>query len=178
MRLPSDATLIVIDAEPPGGEALGPPTTALACLGHLVAVWRGEGLAVVHARGADGDAGAQTTPCVDGVTVIARPAASAFVGTGLDEHLTERGCTTLVVCGFDTDLAVEASVRHAADLGFRLFVVADACAAPDRTDLAGRAWTGTDVHRLALARMAAVDAKIVDLRTAWIAAKTAGWGRK
>ena len=42
-------------------------------------------------------------------------------------------------------------MRHAGDLGYRVFVVADACWAVDVVDLAGRRWPAEDVHALSLA---------------------------
>ena len=49
-----------------------------------------------------------------------------------------------------THNSVEATVRHAADLGDRVFVVAGACWAVDVVDLAGRLWPAEDVHALSL----------------------------
>ena len=80
---------------------------------------------------------------LDGETVIAKSAHSAFVGTRLEEALDAFGATTLVVCGVLTHNSLEATARHAADLGYRVFVVADACWAVDvrrsrRPPVAGR----------------------------------------
>ena len=50
-----------------------------------------------------------------------------------------------------THNSVEATVRHGADLGYRVFVVADACWAVDVRDLNGRLWPAEAVHALSLA---------------------------
>ena len=64
---------------------------------------------------------------------------SAFVGADLEARLDELGATTLVFCGALAAHALEASVRHAGDLGYQVFVVADACQATDAVDVDGRA---------------------------------------
>ena len=101
-----------------------------------------------------------------------RDATSAFVGTALEASLDELGATTLVICGALATHALEASARHAADLGYQVFVVADACRAADALDLNGRLWPAEDVRALALARLSEA-AAIVDAATALRAAATA-----
>ena len=105
--------------------------------------------------------------------VIARKAASAFVGSDLEARLDELGATTLVLCGALATDALEASARHASDLGYQLFVVADACRAEDVVDLRGRLWPAEEVRALALARLKGETATIVDAATALRAAALA-----
>jgi nicotinamidase-related amidase len=57
---------------------------------------------------------------------------SAFIGTPLEQILTIVGARRLIVAGVATHSAVEATVRHASDLGFEVRVAADACAVADR----------------------------------------------
>ncbi len=52
---------------------------------------------------------------------------SAFFRTNLEESLSRRGITRVVVCGVMTHLCVDTTVRHAFLLGFKPVVVADAC---------------------------------------------------
>ena len=94
--------------------------------------------------------------------MVAKSANSAFVGTKLEEVLDEIGATTLVVCGVLTHNSVEATVRHGGNLGYRIFVVADACWAVDKRDLSGRLWPAADVHALSLANMHGEYAEVVD----------------
>jgi nicotinamidase-related amidase len=176
MRLPADAVLIVIDAD----EAIGPRHAA----GHaaeadkniaaLVAAWRAEGLPLAHVgRQLTAPAFAPAVPPLDGDIVIARDATSAFVASNLETTLDELGATTLVVCGALATHALEASTRHAADLGYQVFVVADACRAADMVDLSGRLWPAEDVRALSLALLSGETATIVDAATALQAAATA-----
>jgi Isochorismatase family len=184
MRLPGDATLLVIDDRLP--QAAGPnDSDAEKHRATLLDAWLSAALPAVCTIRIAGDgeesAGAPeptVLPGRAGARLISRLTASALGASGLETELTERGCTTLVVCGVATDGSVEATVRHAADLGYRIFVVEDACTATAGVDLLGRSWTANDVHVLALGRMAACGARLVNTRTAWIAAKSAGWGRR
>ena len=176
MRLPADAVLMVIDAE----EATGPRHAASHApeaeknIAALVAAWRAEGLPLAHVgRRSTAPASAPALPPLDGEIVIARDATSAFVASDLETMLDALGATTLVVCGALATHALEASARHAGDLGYQVFVVADACRAADAVDLRGRLWGAEDVRALALARLKGETATIVDAATTLRAAATA-----
>jgi nicotinamidase-related amidase len=56
---------------------------------------------------------------------------SAFEGAPLQLAFRDRdrGITTLAICGIATEIGIEPTVRHAADLGIVPVVVADACGA-------------------------------------------------
>jgi nicotinamidase-related amidase len=173
MRLPADAVLLIIDAQEAvdgprhgGGEASEVETNIAA----LVAAWRAEGLPLAHVAR---QPGSSPLPPLDGEIVIVRNATSAFVGADLEARLDELGVTTLVLCGALATHALEASARHAGDLGYQVFVVADACRAVDTADLGGRLWPAEDVRALALARLKGETATIVDAATTLRAAATA-----
>ena len=171
MRLPADAVLLIIDAqEAVDGPRLGACPEVEKNIAALVAAWRTEGLPLAHV-------GRQPAgfplPPLDGEIVIVRSATSAFVGADLEARLDELGATTLVLCGALATHALEASARHAADLGYQVFVVADACRAVDTADLKGRLWPAEDVRALALAHLKGETATIVDVATALRAAATA-----
>jgi nicotinamidase-related amidase len=176
MRLPADAVLIVIDAE----EAVGPLHVASHApeadqnIAALIAAWRAEGLPLVHVGPqSTAWASAPAVPPLDGEIVIVREATSAFVASDLETMLDALGATTLVVCGALATHALEASARHAADLGYQVFVVADACLAADVIDLGGRFWPAEDVRALSLALLRGETATIVNAATALRAAATA-----
>ena len=60
-------------------------------------------------------------------------AMSAFSGTFLNRALRDLGIDTFALCGIATEIGIEPSVRHGADLGYIPVVVADACGAGDET---------------------------------------------
>lgn len=172
MRLPADAVLLIIDAhaigDPRHGASNAPEVeTNIAA---LVAAWRAEGLPLAHVGRRP--PGSPFAP-LDGEMVVVRTGASAFIGSDLEARLDEVGATTLVLCGALGTHALEASARHAADLGYQLFVVADACRAVDTADLKGRLWSAEEVRALALASLRGETATIVDVAMTLRAAATA-----
>jgi biuret amidohydrolase len=60
--------------------------------------------------------------------VIDKNASSAFNGTGIDQLLRNMELQTLVIAGMATDMCVETTARDAADRGYQVIVVDDACA--------------------------------------------------
>ena len=162
MRLPSDAALILVDLQlaiddPRWGPRNNPQ--AERAIAALLAAWREEGLPIVHIRHDSVEPDSpyrpdrpshafkpETAPRA-GEAVVGKSAHSAFVGTALEETLDGLGATTLVICGVLTHNSVEATARHAADLGYRVFVVADACWAVALADGAGGFWPAEIVHR-------------------------------
>jgi len=177
MRLPCDAALVVVDMQqaiddPQWGRRNNPG--AEAAVASLIAAWRAEKLPLVHVRRdslepnspfAPGKAGHAFKACalpIEGERIVGRGASSAFVGAGLEDELDALGVTTLVICGALTPNAVEATARHAGDLGYRVFVVADACFAVDKRDARGRLWAAEDAHALSLANLSGEYAEIVD----------------
>jgi nicotinamidase-related amidase len=177
MRLPGDAVLLVIDAQQAGprhgADGAQEVETNIAA---LLAAWRVEGLPLAHVGRPPSDLTPSLAPTVsplDGEIVIIRNATSGFVGADLEARLDELGATTLVLCGALGTHALEASARHAADLGYQVFVVADACLAADVVDLSGRLWPAQDVRALAMAHLKGETATIVDAATTLRAAAMA-----
>jgi biuret amidohydrolase len=58
-------------------------------------------------------------------------AMSAFEGTFLNTALRDLGIDCFAICGIATEIGIEPTVRHGADLGYVPVVVADACGAGD-----------------------------------------------
>jgi nicotinamidase-related amidase len=136
---------------------------AEARIAALLAAWRDAGMPVVHIRHDSTEAASPYRPGSSGhpfkpeampfpgETVIGKSANSAFIGTDLEDKLA--GATTLVICGVLTHNSLEATVRHAGNLGYRVFVPGDACWSVDVRDLNDRLWPAEDVHQLSLAVM-------------------------
>jgi nicotinamidase-related amidase len=81
-------------------------------------------------RFADGGPGAEIHPAVapePGDLVVTKRRVSAFTGSDLDVLLRALGAGTLVLTGIATSGVVLSTLRQAADLDFRLVVLADGC---------------------------------------------------
>jgi len=63
-----------------------------------------------------------------GEKIISKDQVNAFLDTDLLETLQADSIGTLVICGMQTHMCVEAAVRAAHDLGFECLLVRDACA--------------------------------------------------
>lgn len=67
----------------------------------------------------------------EGEAVIHKHLPSAFTGTGLLGELQTRGVETLIIAGYMTHNCVDSTAREAFHRGYRVGVVADACATRD-----------------------------------------------
>ena len=86
---------------------------------------------LIEARGAqrEGDPGSDWVVApVQGDRVVTKRMISAFAGTDLDVMLRAAHVDTVVCVGFVTHLAVEGTARDAADRGYTVVIVHDACA--------------------------------------------------
>ncbi|MEH6629364.1 MAG: cysteine hydrolase family protein [Halopseudomonas aestusnigri] len=86
-------------------------------------------------------------------TVIGKAVNSAFIGTDLEEKLRANGIDSLVIMGVITNNSVEATVRHAGNLGLDTFLLEDACFTFAFPDYAGKLRSAQDVHDMSLANM-------------------------
>ena len=77
-----------------------------------------------------------------GEPVIVKRRVSAFNGSDLDVLLRAAGADSLVLAGIATSGVVLSTVRHAADLDYRITVLSDACADSD-----------PEVHRVLLEKV-------------------------
>lgn len=60
--------------------------------------------------------------------VMNKTCVDPFIGTNLAQALHNADANTLLIIGLWTNYVVEATARHASDLGYRVFIVEDACA--------------------------------------------------
>ncbi|MFS2295411.1 MAG: cysteine hydrolase [Actinomadura sp.] len=65
----------------------------------------------------------------EGDWIVTNPKVSGFASSDLDERLRSAGVDTVVLFGVATNISVESTGRSAGDLGYRVVIVEDACAA-------------------------------------------------
>ena len=173
-----DTALVVIDIQNdyfPGGamelegaEAAG--TKASAAIRHF----REKKLPVIHVRhlsvrpGATfflpGTRGAEIHASVRpaaGETVVEKNFPNSFRNTGLKDLLEMQSVKNLVIAGMMTHMCVDASVRHAADLGYKVTLLGDACATRAQS-YGGETVPARQVHAAFLAALNGFYAKVVN----------------
>ena len=131
----------------------------------ILEAWRTAGRLLIHVKHDSvepqshyrpGQAGNEFKPEFvprDGERVIAKHTGSAFVGTEFEKVLRLAGVDTLVMFGVITNNSIETTVRHAGCLGFRVYLVEDACFTFARRDWAGTWRSADEVHALSLANL-------------------------
>jgi nicotinamidase-related amidase len=90
-----------------------------------------------------------------GEQVIVKNYPNSFRETNLLKYLQENRIADLIVCGMQTDVCVDATVRAAKDYNFSITVIGDACATRDR-ELYGKTIKAETVHESYLAGMTAL----------------------
>lgn len=153
--------LVIVDIQrdyfPGGNMPLHEPEAAAAKAGQVLETFRAAGDPIVHVQhlspagagfleeGSEGtEIMAPVTP-QDGETLITKRSPNSFLGTDLEQHLRGLGVDEVVVTGMMTSMCVDATTRAGADLGFKMTLVPDACAAPD-LEYADRQVAAQDVH--------------------------------
>lgn len=163
------AALIVIDIQafyfPDGMVPLSAPEAAASQAARVIETFRTAGRPVIHVQHLPADV---DTPDPTGIQaqyrihpevmpakgeiVIGKHHANSFRDTDLLATLKKLGIKKLVVTGMQTHMCVEAAVRAAADYGFEVTVVHDACATRD-LEFGGATVPAAQVHAAALAAM-------------------------
>lgn len=126
--------LLIIDVQEfyfPGGRMqLENPEVAGMNAGLLLHAFRDEELSVFHVRHNFEPGGNihQYVKPLPGEKVFSKDQVNAFLDTQLLATLIADSVESLVICGMQTHMCVEAAVRAAHDLGFNCILVSDACA--------------------------------------------------
>jgi nicotinamidase-related amidase len=110
-------------------------------------------------RYVDGDAGSRIHPAIapaPGEVIISKRRVSAFAGSDLDMVLRAGDVDSLVLAGIATSGVVLSTLRQAADLDYRLTVLADGCLDAD-----------PEVHRVLLGKVFSHQAEVTSI-TDWI----------
>ena len=164
----TNTALLIIDVQegvddPAHGQRNNPHAETNMAL--LLAEWRKHKRPIVHIQhnsvrpdsplrpGQPGHAIKEAVLPLPDETLFTKTVNSAFVGTGLEQHLHEQNITDLVVVGLTTDHCVSASTRSASDLGFNVTLVADATATHERVGYDGTHHSADDMHNINLASL-------------------------
>ena len=87
-----------------------------------------------------------------GEKIFVKEEVNSFLGTGLKEYIDGLTTDTLVICGMQTQMCVEAAVRAAHDFGYYVYLLHDACATRN-LKFGDREVPAADVHASTLAAM-------------------------
>lgn len=163
--------LLIIDIQDfyyPGGLVpLSTPEAAGANAARLLVRAREMGVLVVHV-GHNASAGrgfhADVMP-LESEAVVMKDEVNAFLGTDLQQRLQVAGIKRLVICGMQTHMCVEAAARAAADLGYDVLVVGDACATRD-LKYGDTVVPAAQVQAVTLATLDRTYARVVDVAMA------------
>ena len=90
---------------------------------------------------------------VAGEPVIIKTGSSGFIGTSLQDTLTDIGADNVVLCGATANHCVESTTRSAADLGYQPIYAADAVWAYGVTGPDGIAHSGEQMHSVSMATL-------------------------
>jgi nicotinamidase-related amidase len=173
----AERALVVIDIQNdyfPGGKMeLDGADAAAAKAARALDFFRKKQLPIFHVRhlsvrpGATffipGTAGAEIHGAVRpaaGETVIEKNFPNSFRATGLERALKEADVPELVVAGMMTHMCVDASVRAAADLGYKVTLLGDACATRAQS-FGGETVPARQVHHAFLAALNGFYAKVI-----------------
>ncbi len=167
-KLPGDAVLLIIDVQkgfdnPIWGSRNNP--AAESNIAALLKTWRQTKRPVFHVQHLSRSIGSPLSPGqsgsefkdmvrpVEDEPVFQKQVNSAFIGTDLEARLREKNLNTLVIAGLTTDHCVSTTTRMAGNLGFTVYLVADATAAFERTGYDGKVYQAEEIHQTALASL-------------------------
>ena len=95
-----------------------------------------------------------------GEPVVLKHKANSFQDTSLRQDLDAAGVTDLVICGAMSQMCIDATTRAAADFGYNVTVVEDACGAKEAV-FGGVEVPAEQVHAAFMAPLAMSYAKVV-----------------
>ena len=174
----ADTALVIIDIQndyfPGGAMEVEGAEAAAANAARVLSGFRKEEKPVIHVRhlsvrpgatffipGTPGSEIHALVRPVAGETVIEKNFPNSFRNTKLREELERLQATNLVVAGMMTHMCVDASVRQAADLGYKVTLLGDACATRAQS-YGGETVPARQVHAAFLAALNGFYAKVVN----------------
>jgi nicotinamidase-related amidase len=150
--------LLIIDIQdfyfPGGKSALVEPEKAAANAALLLQDFRNRNMPVIHVRH-NSEPGGKINDIViplPAEKIFSKDEVNCFKGTGLLDYLKANKIDTLVICGMQTHMCVEAATRAASDYGFKCTLIHDACATKD-LKFGDKTVKAEDVHNSTLSTL-------------------------
>lgn len=168
--LPNNTALLIIDVQKGfdnqaywGGNRNNP--AAEENIARLLQEWRAAKRPIFHVQhvstnpnsplypGQEGQEIKEAVLPAPGEPLIRKSVHSAFIGTNLDEQLRAAGIETLVITGLITDHCVSTTTRMAHNMGYHVYLPADATATFDKTGPDQQVYPSEVVHQVHLASL-------------------------
>ena len=166
--LPATTALLLIDCQMAWDDPYWGPRNnpdAETRIASLLEAFRKAGRPVIHVKHNSEDAGSPLHPAEPGnafkpeaeplpsEAVFEKRVHIAFLGTGLEAYLREKGVDRLVIAGFITNWCVSSTARMASNLGFKVVVAHDACATFAFEDPFGEMVPAETLHQVGLTEL-------------------------
>lgn len=165
----SKMALLLIDIQnfyfPGGGYELENPVESSIKAKKLLDYFRDKNQLIIHIRHNSKSGGEihKNVKPLESEKVISKNYANCFKDTELLNYLKENQVNTLVICGMQTHMCVEAATRAAADYDFQCILVHDACATRN-LKFEDKEITAEQVHNSTLNTLKSY-AKVIDTET-------------
>jgi nicotinamidase-related amidase len=176
---PAQALLLIDlqnDYYPGGAYELDGIGEASGKAAELLERFRSSGQPLIHIRhefaspdapffrpGSDGAAIHESVQPLPGETVITKQYVNSFRETNLDAQLRALGVKQLVIAGAMSHMCIQGGARAAADLGYQVEVIHDACATCEQ-EFDGRRVTAADVHAASMSTLGFAYAQVLALK--------------
>jgi len=146
-----------------GGGRNNPDAEAKAS--ELLKLWRRNHLPVYHIKHCSTTPASPLRPThpgnefmdivkpLPGEPVIEKNVNSAFIGTDLKEQLDRAQIKKLIIVGLTTDHCISTTTRMAGNLGYEVYLVADATATFNKKGFDGKVYDAALIHETALASL-------------------------
>ena len=85
--------------------------------------------------------------------VIEKSVPCAFINNSLERYIKNAGLDQIAIVGAATNNSVEATARTGGNLGFKVYVIEDACFTFAKPDFNGEPRTAEQVHAMSLANL-------------------------
>ncbi|EQB68024.1 MAG: hypothetical protein AMDU5_GPLC00018G0001 [Thermoplasmatales archaeon Gpl] len=176
IEVSNNSVLIVIDAQkgfddPKWGKRNNPNTENV--MTGVLSEFRKHKLTVIHVRhdsmkpesllkkGKPTFAFKDEVKPLEGEIVITKHVNSAFIGTNLEEILRKMGDSNVYYMGITTDHCVSTTARMSGNLGFKSYVIEDACATFEKRDQHGKMIPADTIHNVNLASIHGEFAEVI-----------------